>query len=534
MTLTIRYHVQQQIDTSKWKAINSEVPNVKYKVYEEAMSTSNRLKIILEIAWKTIVSFGMYYFIYLKCTKDGKADLENLRKRTFVHYVANDIPKEELKAGKVAQDSKIKPLHQVSAKEFVKHHQLIERNKLREDKQELNIEVVPLSHLFKTCMQQVHDFRKICLDLKEIIQKKRNYFLDHLHDKNAELTKAIEKFLNLSRDVQDNYHLISLLAPFLKEKDLSFLLKNAIEMTKNAQLDKKSIYHEKFEEFQIAYNSLASKSDWLISIKEEKALFDFTAQMLELGDYYSPSFIPLYNEMKGFFEECLQSMKVEIKVDQGLKNEIGDCFLQWKKMYNSLQENLAHDHSYGVYYSSSMHFKKELEAFGYDEEFQEAVTCNELNRSFISLFFSGKSQDVLKHMQTLLSDSANQEAVSKACQNKVNQAREKEEESLQKVAAAESQEAFQKLQKTFIDQPDYIDAIYAILELEVLLKVQDPDKLDTDFFNFMRTLKHSHFISKGSKAVCDKDFYYDFNPYFRTIDQKIVTMKSLVEITREI
>ncbi|QLH35743.1 MAG: hypothetical protein HWD61_06065 [Parachlamydiaceae bacterium] len=105
-------------------------------------------------------------------------------------------------------------MHQVSGSGIQGHSELLQRNQLRTEKNEDPVQVIPLTDIFKSCMEQVQDLRKICTNIKEVMQTKRAHFLENLYDKNAGLTVELEKFFNLSIEQQDSYRFIRLLVPF--------------------------------------------------------------------------------------------------------------------------------------------------------------------------------------------------------------------------------------------------------------------------------------------------------------------------------
>lgn len=526
MPLTIRFHHHPPADISKWKLVNPNEAQPQYKVYEEEISKCEKFKIILGIVIKSFFTLGTYYFIYLKCTKDGKTDLENLKMRRFVHYVPNQRPENVERVSRQG-------IHQLNVKGIEQHAALIERNKAHVENQDIQVDVIALTDIFKSCMQQVRDCRAICTNIKDVIQNKRAYFLEHIYEKNEALSAALEKFLNLSNEEQDSYNFIRLLAPFLKEKDLSELLKNAVESTKNAQKEKKTVHHEKFEAFQNALDNLSSKLDWLISIRENKLLLQFIGKVFQMGDHYSPSFKPLYEQHKVLYDKCLQSMEAVDEANLEMKKNIEESFLQWKKLKEELEKNLASEiaeQTHGVYYTLNEFLHHQLEEAGFDEEFQSVVDSddsNAINVSYVELHFSGKAQEVLYKVQNLLNDKKNKVAAQRECLKKIEQAKRDQEVALEKAKAPETLAAFEKMKKCFIDSIDYNDAVYAFVEIEILFGTLHKDI--ANLFEFMKILKKSEFFIKADKAVCDEEFYKDFNEYFPHVDVIIAQVKSILK-----
>lgn len=533
MPLTVRFHEHLPVNISKWRPVNPNEAHVKYKVYEETICRREYFKIVLGILLKSFFTLGTYYFIVLRCTDDGKEDLKNLKKRVFVHYLPNYRPN----LAKVERVSKEK-VHLVSEKGIALHTELVVRNQLKEVPEVPNrlkdtalIQEIPLTSLFKIYMKQVQDLRLVCAGVKDIIQSKRAYFLEHLHQQNLELSAAIEKFSNLGLEQQDSYQFIRLLTPFLKDQDFLELLKKAVEVSKKAQHEKKSIYHEKFEEYHEALNRLDSKVDWMIAIHKNKKLFLFVEKMSEFGEHYSPRFGSFYENFKSLYTECLQSMN-QVKVKSSFRKELEENFLKWKKSARELQKNLARglgEKTFGVSYTLADYLEEQLEKFGFDETFQWAVNANKIDFAFIDLFFSGKAQAVLQNIDKLLMDEKIKQAAMNECRKKIQVAKDEEEKAIKEAEEPATRLAFEKMKKCFIQSPDYNDAVFSLVEMELILKTFHPEQVDARFFDFMHTLKQSSFFIKGEKALCDKEFYHDFHNYFTSIDLLIAQIKSIVK-----
>lgn len=526
MSLTTRFHVSLPTNTSNWKHINEEDVHAKYSIYEVSMSQCERIKVILEIVFKAIATAGIYYFIYLRCTKDGKVDLENLNKRTFVHYIRNKRD-EDLFPTKLINKETIDK-HLVTGKEIHQHSQLLERNVHRQESRP-PVKVVLLTDIFKTYIQQVKSFRILCKDIKEIIQTKRMYFLDFVHEKNAKLSEAIEKFLN-SNEV-DNYNFIRLMTPFLKEKDLSEILKNAIEAAAKIQDEKKTIYHEKFEEFQSAYQHLNSKLDWLISLRENRDLLSFVQEMCSFGDHYSPRFKNFYDDHYGFFNECLESMK-EFKTDDEVKHYLVKDFQNWKELYNEGNKNIAMELSknpYGVYYTLFLHLNEKLDEIGFNEDFQTTLSLNEIDINFIILFFSKVTQEVYLKLYKLMHDRKIKSDAMAKCQDKLTKVKNKAIDALEKIELPETKSAFNKMKNYFIEHRDFNDAVYMMVEIEPMVQIHNPNEFNEDFFKFFKRLKQSEFFIVGSNARCNQNFYKDFNKYFKKLDLLIAQLTTIMD-----
>lgn len=531
MSLTVCYHKPRTDPISGWKHVNAHAIHSQFKIYEEPLTILPRLKIILEIVFKTIFTFGYYYLAYLRRTSDGKADLENLKKRILVHYVPQNIPEGTTKESTKVRDIVQTINHHVSAEEIFNHRELIKINQQQEQDIE-KISEIKLTDIFKACIKQVHDFRDICNGIQEIIQFKRVHLLEFLCEKNEKLTAALEKYLDLAEEQQDNYNLIKILSPFLKESDLIQILKTAVETAKKANRKRKTVFHEKFEEFHLIYGSLASKKiDWLIAIHKKKELYSVIKKIFLIGDHYSPRFKSLYESRKELFEQCLRSMEAEIEVDDEMRGALEQSFYEWKKILNALQENLVSafiSETKGVYYSLGMHFQKELIQKGFNEDFQAAIASNEINFGFIDLFCRGKTKTVRDNIENLLKDKKFKEAAEE-CERKILQENFKTEEALKKSESEDARTTFANMKTCFIDNPNNNDAVQVIVEVEILFKFNHPDSMDAMFFDFLRVLKLSEFYIKAGKDINMKDFYMEFKDYFTSIDSIIALFDSIME-----
>ena len=532
MSLTTRFHESNPTNISQWTFVNPNDFNAKYKIYEKTMSRVESYKIILGIVVKSIFTLGIYYLIYLNCTKDGKADLANLKRRKFVHYVPNNMSDPAGNVDKYARNS-----HLVSPKDMNRHSELLERNEQRAGME--NFDTDPrLSDNFKSCIKQVKDFRDLTDDINKVILTKRVYFLEQLYGKNvklsaeqssADLFDEVEKFLKLSEEQQNSYNLIRLLSPFFNKVDVSEILRDAIKEAKKSQYEKKTMYHRAFEEFQEAFNNLDSKTDWLISIREKADLLEFMHQLYEIGDHYSPKFIHLYDDLNGCYKECLTSMKEPIQVDQVIKDKLVENFQTWKQLAGQLQKNLTPEgEACGVYYTFSDYLHADLLMLGFNEEFQTAIVSNDINLNFIILYFSGQSNKILSNLQSLLKNSKLEEAAKKECQKKIEKAKKDDAEALKKVEDPSTKDAFNKMKRCFIDNTNYNDAVHLLVEVEFLFKVYHSENYKPIFFDFLKELKQSEFFIKGKDAVCDKYFYLNFNAYFSRIDLLITVLDDIV------
>lgn len=539
MSLTTRFHESNPTDISQWTLVNPNDFNAKYKIYEKTMSTGEHCKIILKIVIKSIFTLGtlgIYYLIYLNCTKDGKADLENLKRRKIVHYVPNNMSDA---AGNV--DKYARNFHLVSPKDMVKHSQLLQRNELR-DTQSPEIEIIKLSDKLKSCIKKVEDFSHLSDDIQKVLKTKKAYFLDRIYEKNVKLSNdsntnlydRLEEFLSLKADEQNTYNLIRLLSPFFNEVDVSAILKDAVNTARMSQHDKKTIYHRAFEEFREAFNKLNSKTDWLISIREKRDLFEFMHQLHEIGEEeYSPKFIHLYEKFKECYNECLASMEGLIQVDQEIKKQLEASFKIWEELAKHLQKNLApEEKDYGVGYTLSDYLHDDLIRLGFNDEFQKAVASvdSNLNFSFIVLYFTGQPNRILNDIQNLLKDPKIEEAAKIECLKKIEKAKKDDAEILEKVEALDTKQNFDKMKKCFIENTDNNDTVDLLLGVEFFLKADYPDeKLDHEFFGFLKLLKNEFLID--GKAVCDKYFYLNFNAHFGHIDRYNTVLSDIITKT---
>jgi hypothetical protein len=505
MTLTVSYHTQLPENHKEWTFVDK---SYKQSRYTQVMSCCARLKIIIGIVVKTIFTFGMYYFIYMRCSANGKMDLENLKKHVFVHYVAHEKTKVE------EEEDQNETISDDVAQQ--KHKEQLERNKKRaQDDPEV---IINLTDILKIYKKKVDNFRKISSDIKEIIKTKKEHFLDLIAENETDLTTALHKFLKLEESKQTNYNFMRLLSSFLKKEDLSKILNDALDKAKSAS-DKKTIYHEAFEQFQSAYRELgAKKIEWLISIQQTK-LCEFILPLLELGDQYTPQFRSLYDSYKGLWQECLESMQKDIPCETKTKELLGENFTKWKEIDNQLQKNIAADitdNNWGVHYTLLQQFGETLQSKGFNEELRYALAPNEMSAAFVCLFSSPSTDEVYKQIEELLKDDSTLKKAQAKCKEEIEKAKIKNEEAEKQIKQIETKDAFKKMKKCFIDQKDYNDAITSFVDMGLLLETNDLNLIL--FFNFVRTIKDSPFFVKGSKAICDIEFYEDFHPYFQHLD----------------
>lgn len=86
MPFTIKTHNQNYLNNQHFTKVKSDRKG--YKKFEDRnCSAINPIK--LKIKLITIFTFGLFY-IYLKCSKDGKIDLNNLKNGRIIHYFNKD------------------------------------------------------------------------------------------------------------------------------------------------------------------------------------------------------------------------------------------------------------------------------------------------------------------------------------------------------------------------------------------------------------------------------------------------------------
>ena len=91
--LTVMFHVHLPQNARKWELLDSD----RYDClrYKQQMSSKTRTKIILQIVFFTIATFGLY-LVKLNCTQSGINDLKNLKKRRIIHYLSTVHLKEDI------------------------------------------------------------------------------------------------------------------------------------------------------------------------------------------------------------------------------------------------------------------------------------------------------------------------------------------------------------------------------------------------------------------------------------------------------
>ena len=220
-----------------------------------------------------------------------------------------------------------------------------------------------------------------------------------------------------------------------------------------------------------------------------------------------------------------------IETDPEIKKNLEDCFQKWKKISEDLNKNIAQglrDELYGTDYSLIQHLENELNAVGFNKDFEEVVSTNEIDVCFAILFFSGKADEVAKKVTNLLEDQKIVQEAQKICLERIENNLKEDEESIKNIDSIVTQTAFYKLKQNFIDNQNFNDAVYTLIEIELLFKAQHPQEVNHKFFSFIKTLFESDFFRRGKEVVCNKDFYMQFKDYFTSIDLIVAQVNSIL------
>lgn len=541
MPLTIFFHSSLPVESAKWEKERPDRTDC--EKYSEKMTGLQHFKIVSKIVGYTIITLGLYW-IRLKCSKSGMEDLKNLKARHIIHYISRDsklsyADRIDRVTGKVIThiSSKEQELRKKERAARIKRDSGLKNLK---QMQTGEIEQL-LSDDIRFCMDKVKTYREISKDIKEILRNKKNYFLEHLYKENAALTISIEKYLNFNDHEQTSFHFMQLLAPFLGEEGLEALLKKAISNAKNINQPKKSIYQERFEEFQIAADELSSKNNWFLSLRGYKDLFDIAYDLLSLEDQYSTKFIKIYEKGKSAFEKCLATMKDKVVVNKELKTEIKNHFNEWRRVAFELQKNMAPEIAenlqrnrdseearkdyYEVNFNLRKFLRKQLVEAGLDEEIQLAISTNKMNHRFIKIHEDAKKP--LQKIKSLLENKPLMQEAIKDCEALILEAREYDKEAEKNYQETSAQKAFMAL-KSYHDMPQMRDFVTIILEAQIFLEKFYPKEIDPDYFEFYKVLKGSEFFDNITLKAPDKEFYKTFKKYFdHIIDYNGITCKIL-------
>jgi hypothetical protein len=516
MSLTVYYHPDSTLGNDKGTLIASE--DDRYFKYESDMTRWQLIKIAAQIAIKIIYTLGGYLFFY-KCSREAQIDFANLKKRKFIHYYKKNSLEINEKNPLLPQ-----PLFDLApALEF-------RESPLRSKSSASDIadnQVIPLEKIYKNLIDQAKEYRHLQQGVEELIKRKRACLLDHLYEESKEIAIALEKFLNLYTEQQDCCQFIRLLSPFLEDAHLMAAFQRAIENAKNTSPEQRTIYHEKFEEFQQSYADLSSPAEWLISICEKADLFNFAQEMLALGEYYSPQFQALYKAKEKIYSECLASMQEEIAADEDLKTSIWQMYQDFACIQDELERNLAADMqgpTYEVYYTLGIFLKDILVEKGYTEELEAAIHSNEVGYTFIRLFFFTKTKETLEALKRLLKDKDTRRAAENACLHEIAKQKAKNQEAKKLLKAAPTLHAFKRL-SFYSKQAIFRDSIGTLVDIEPLINAKF---YDSKFFSFVRQLKRSEFFKNHQSPVCDIDFYLDFSPYFDQLETYISAIHKIV------
>lgn len=519
MPLTVRFHAQLP-EKVQWEEISADPQYPDCNKYNEKMSGFERFKIICRIAVYTFASLGMY-LIRLKCTKIGTVDLDNLRNRTIIHYVSHRF--------KSSQENKIdeitgKTITHISDKE-IKRREELRQARLEQQKQTAKTEeaktgkkAIELSGILKSCVQKAHSFRKVCDDLKSIIDDKRVCFLEYIHHKNQGLALALEKYLNLHDYEHNSFHLAKHLSSFLKDENLDELMQAALKEAENAPKQQKSVHQKNFETFLAASNNLPNTIDWLISLheKKDKALYSYACDLLALGERFSPRFTSLYQKEGGrLFRDCLASIETALTVDSKLKSALENHFKEWREVARQLQKNQS-EHP-DVVFNLRSFLKKELLEAGFNEEIQLAITKDKIDYRFIKLYFSKYSINLLPKMQKILANTELQQKAKDACKKKVLEAKEIDSQLDVKISDKKTMDAFRAMRmynQTSVER----DCVLDIRAGGHVLKALYPEQVDSEyFFDFLKVLCSSEFFKKPQMQKPDRAFFVTFNRFFEKI-----------------
>lgn len=513
MSLTVVYHTDSISNYKKWNLTESNHDEYTY-MYVEKMSVGKRIQIIFKMVVKGLLTLGGY-FLCSRCT-NAHIDITNLRKRVILHYFEKMDP-EDILVNQIGQQ------HIIKDDEVKKHQSRLADNFVdispKRSEQEKKL-------IIKNWFDKAEEFRRLHQNIKEIIESKRNYLLDQLHEKNPEMSHALEKFLNLYEGQQDCERFIRLLSPFIKSEKLTALLKETIERAKNMQDEGRTRHHDDFEKFREAYDLLEERElDWLISIKDHKPLFNFVEAVLSLGSQYSPRFKDYCKN--NLLDECLNSMHKKIPVDEKIKTSLEKNFEKCQQAVNEIQKNLVYqvaEETYDVIFTLEDHFKKNLDDAGYDQDFQVAVN-DLLSCAFIRYHESKEAERIYNKILEIINlYQLNKKAIDDECLHKINQARLLKEVAKKNVGLKETERAFELLKEIHINQ-DLRDAVIKLVDVAPLMQMDKSLDYNAQFYDFFRVLKNSEFFRLGLGAVCDEQFYEEFYKYFKKVKTNLTILK---------
>lgn len=457
-------------------------------------------KITTKIICFSLATFGIYY-LFLLCTKQGRKDLKNLKDRVSIHYVKhqkveteeNDpVTKTNLKGKKLLGKTAINP-------PVVKKPEQL------------------TSTVLKKIFAKVKVYEGVQKDLTKMIADQGHALIDALYVTDPKLAASVDKYFSTPKDDQSLKEFMQTLAPFLKEKeDVADLLKRAMVSAQN-QKGVQSEASQAHKEFLQTLDDVASKSEWLLSIKDNQ-LLEFSCDIIQ-KPYYS-DFVDKFNKHPDLFKKCLQSMKAAPQIEPTLHNEVKELFKQATALRARLNENIAKKiglNEQGFSYAPNKYFfygpfkvaYQTMKNLGYLNSLDDAP-------DFIKMFVQDKKNlsDTLNILNGFLDINAKE--IENACKTahtvwKLNEVADEKAVGSKKVV-----DAYQLLKGVYNENKDLI---YIIKCSESFLK----DTLGEPFFLVLNQLSSWTF----TESAPNKSFVSNMKNHFDKIDGFVKTVKEL-------
>lgn len=527
MSITVQYITGPIQEMEGWHKVSGGHQGYLH-TYEKEMTLGDRLKVVAQIIFKTLKTLGFYLICY-KCNHETQVDFANLKRRRWVRHYERINPQH-------LSNLDLNKTH-LSKDEYNSHLERLEANLASE---QVRVKIINKTDLLKAWYDKVGAFRQIYQKVQKMIDQKGQhnaFFLDHIYRKNRELYNSLEGFIKLSPENQTKYSFMHFVGSFYKVDDLSKLVEEAIQLAENVSLDEENIYHAKhrlFRENCIKLESNDHMLKWLISLMNDRDLFNFVGGLLEF-EVYSSKWINLVENQEELWERYLNSLNFNDEIQ--IPRPIIDSFNKCQEYLNKLESDLT-SKDCGAYFSLGDFFKTELNFLGWDDHFKAIIQSNVIPHAFLKFFIPKKdttSQEnflevLLKKIEQFLS-TLDHEKVNKARLHFEAEYKSEQAQIKKNVNSSESQQAFQQIIK-FLERQDFretqFDAISRIEEMAPLV-YKDPQLggesgYDAVFYNFFIILNHSELLRnlKDDQAViCDETFYREFKNYFIHIERNI-------------
>ena len=470
-----------------------------YNKYEEKMSKARALFSWIGVVVLSIFSFSGY-FIYLMKSKNGQQSLQNLKDRKIIHYIKSQGGTDSSSSRKtedVANQSLNPQLKDTNKKEKFDPQTII---------QKVDAEVI------KNCVQHSNTYKKLFNNLVDLQKNgKIGILLDKLNEKSPVMARELEKLIYMKEF--DEAKFVENFAPFFK--DISNL-ESSIHRAQQLDATQISDNEKSFNEFSKKLSTLKDSNAWLLSLRNNSALFSYACNLLSLGPFYTIKFNEFLEDP--LWESCLRSMDnnlVDQVVDKKVYQKLQDDFKKHKSVHAECSSNLVQGFSYNLY--------DYLESRGNDySEYRRLMCENAITSDYIKSYFDNSGViNMYEDIKSHLTDETKRIARSLA-NYKYQEDQQKQKEDEQKAKSTKCVEAFDDIKRLYNENEDTIKIISNVkpfLKATLGLKGSDP------FFEFIQALPYSTEVKNYNEPT--SQFYRQFKNHFEMIDAYKTTLTHL-------